>query len=152
MAHSLTTTQLLDLFFVLEVPFSNSYNALSPMGTLKRGYDVAQAAQTSAKTAIIAWLDDMAANDVTNGKTNGDGVQDELKSVLCQYAQVKFSIGSVQNGGVAGSNGMNYSFAEKRNQLGEYIKTLVPFYKNHEIKAKQLEDQGGRSSYIPFMR
>jgi hypothetical protein len=148
---TLTITQKLDLFTALEVPYATQYNSLSSMGSLSMQTDVGQAGQDAAKTKILQYLESFGLTAPTGADAvEYAAIETELKSLLDSFHRVRLSVGSVEGGQVSDVGGVTYSHEAKREQIKVNIQTIVPFYRHHEILAKQAMEARGVT--VPFIR
>lgn len=140
MASSLTIEQKIALFQALEVPFATSYNTVSEIGSLSAATSVAAAGQSAAQTAITTWLDTLSS---TNGET-------QLITLLNRWIAIGTKVASISTGSIGEMQGLSMDYRDERSLIAGWIKIIVPFYKFHEVLAKQMG--GGNSFTIPIMR
>jgi hypothetical protein len=139
MAWTLTTARKIALFEALEVPYSTSYNTLSGVATLSAQTDVSGASQAAAKTSIENYLAAATAADGEN----------ELITYLDRWIAIGTKVANVQGGSVGDLQGVTMNYEDEKRVLRERIKILVPYYKHHEVLAKQM---GVTGISIPIMR
>jgi RNA-binding protein YhbY len=107
------------------------------MGTLAAQHTVSNASQSAAKQAIETYV---------AGLTGAVG--DELKTALDQYDLIKFDVTSLDNGAVSDISNVTYTAEDKREAIAKYVRVIVPFFKHHEVIARQQ----GNNSTVTLMR
>ncbi len=121
----MTDTQTIDLFHCLEVPYSSSYAAVDGMGAAYV-QTANQPILSAAKSAILAFVAGMESLALT-----------DLGSLLDEYHDIRSVSFSMSGGSVGSITGINFSADAMRDQLKKRVQELVPYYKYHEILAKQ---------------
>jgi len=125
---ALTITQEVSLFQILEVPYYTGYYQTDGMGAVVASTNIPSSNAASAKTTILAFV---TANIV------GQSVEAELKTLLDDWATVGTTPAKMEGGSVGSITGLTYDYDKKRDHIERRVKFLVPFYKYHEVAAKQ---------------
>lgn len=127
MATNLTAAQIRSLFEVIEVPFATSYYTVDGIGSIGAQTDVSGGATGQAKTQILAFLDTRTTDDET-----------AIIALLIEYALVRLDVASITQGSVSENvNSASYSPDVKRARIKELMQIYVPFFRWHEVLAKQ---------------
>ena len=121
----LSGTQKLDLFHCEEIPYSTSYAAVDGMGAAYV-QTANQPILSAAKNAVIAYVDSMEAIAIT-----------DLKTLLDKYNLIRDVDFSMSGGSVGNIQGVSFSAEGSRLAIKRRVQELVPYYKYHEILAKQ---------------
>jgi len=122
MASSLTIAQKIALFEVLEVPYNEGYYSMNGMGTLSSDSDVSGTA-SNAKTEIETYLDTL---DSDSGET-------ELTAYINRWIAIGTKTPKIEGGSVGDVNGITFDYDHERSVIERRIRTIVPFYKHHEV-------------------
>jgi len=125
---ALASTALeITLHQVLEVPYTSNVTTLDGFGNLGPNFTM------NASAAILAYVNALNANTTT-----------ELSTLLTDWAAISTSPAKMEAGSVGSISGLTYDYAAKRAHIAERIKIIVPFFRHHEILAKQ--NQSGSCS------
>lgn len=134
---TLTESQKLTAFDILDVPYATSYAAVTGMG--EAYVQVAnQPILSAAKNAILSFLDSIS----------GTGTETDCKKIINDWQASRWNVGTITNGGPTDMNGLSYSWEARRNIQREEFKRRVPYYKYHEILARQQGECAGSSAPI----
>ncbi|HEY3322077.1 MAG TPA: hypothetical protein VGP72_16540 [Planctomycetota bacterium] len=136
----LTTSHRITLFTVLEVPYASTYNIVDAMATLAAAVEMGRAAMTSAKAQIEQYVD----NDLDAGALA------ELITLLDDWKAASTKTSELAQGAVGDISGISFNWGTKRQTIADRIKIIVPFYRLHEVLAKQAASAG--ASYIQMIR
>lgn len=122
---SLTKSQTLTLYTILEVPYSTAPHQVDPSGTFATPvYDSSITDLTRlAKTKIDAYI----ASDI---ETDAD-IEAVLVGLIAQYAALGTNVESV-NGSIGSLQGLEYSVAKERAEIQRQVLVIVPFFRYHE--------------------
>lgn len=127
----MTEPEIRTIFRMLDTPYSLGYNVVDGMGTLSASCDVAASSQGAAKTQILAAITALDGYTAT-----------VVSDLVSQYDNIKTKVGSIQ-GGIGDLQGVTYSFDDKRRLLSQNLQTYLPYYKQHEVLARQMGNSGG---------
>lgn len=131
---ALSATYIRNIFFILEVPYTTSYNTVNEMGVLSAATDVSGASQGAAKTAILASIAALGADEET-----------ELNTLCARWAVLGTTSINMQGGGVGSVQGVTFDYDKERAIIRERVKYILPYYKLHEVFAKRM---GGNSNSV----
>jgi|SRR5579862_6032687 len=136
---SLTVSQQISLFEILDVPYTDSYSVIDGMG---QAYStvINQPILGAAKQAILSFLNSIGGSDS----------ETKLITYLTEWDSIGLNVGRIESGGASDLQGLNYSWDEKRNLIAKRVRYIVPYYKYHEVLARQQDAQN--QSYIPLVR
>jgi hypothetical protein len=141
---TLTVQQKITLFYALQVPYSVGYTTIDAMGTLGAQVLISEPTQLAAKTLINDYLNSLGAAD----QTEFDALEVVLKDQLDQLTPLMSNAGQVAPTGGSSTTGVTFTWQEKKQAIIDQIKTIVPFYKYHEVLARRQ----GESVSIPMVR
>ena len=133
MASNLTDAQKLSLFEILDVPFATGHYTTSGMGTLSAQTSISSASQAQAKTEILSYLDGL------------EGLEQEtrLGTYITRWDALSTKQVRMTGGAVGQINGIDRDPEDERETIRQRVKLLVPFYKRHEVIAREA---GSRTS------
>lgn len=140
---ALTTPQKMALFQVLDVPIFTAYNTLSGVGTLSTESDMSAAGASAAKTAIETHLAALALDSA---------LEDELQSLLDSWISSGLKTTEISGGSVGDIAGVSFSEERKRELIRERVKLLVPFFRAHEIYAKNIGANSANNIFLGVIR
>lgn len=140
---ALTTSEKNALFQVLDVPIFTSYYSLSGVGSLGVSTDVAAAGATAAKAAIEAHLIELATDSL---------LEDELQLLLAEWVSTGLNTTELSAGSVADIGGISFSSDRKRDLIRDRVKLIVPFFRAHEIAAKNAANRAANNIIIDVIR
>jgi len=112
---------------ILEVPYASNVTTLDGFGNLGPNFTM------TASATILAYVNGLNANTTT-----------ELTTLLTDWSAISTTPAKMEAGAVGSLSGLSFDYSQKRAHIAERIKTIVPFYRYHEILAKQ--NQAGSSS------
>lgn len=127
MPNTMTDTQTTSLFHVLEVPYSTSYAAMDGMGAAYV-QTANQPILSAAKDAILSFVAGMETLAFT-----------DLQNWLNKWYLVADQVVNIASGGAGSLQGVNLNFADQRALYKQYVQDLVPYFKYHEILARQAQ-------------
>lgn len=125
---ALTTAEKNALFQILDVPMFTTYKTISGVGSLSVTTDLAAVGATAAKTAIETHLTALATDSA---------LEDELQALIAEWVATGLNVTEVTSGGIADISGVSFSSDRKRELIRERVKLIVPFFRAHEIAAKE---------------
>lgn len=137
----MTETRKVALFQILEVPYSTTLYTLANMGMLTHSTSFSAAGQSAAKTAIEATITEVEANAT---------LATDVLVDLDRWNTIRTSRVSITDGGADGIPGVRTDPEDELKAIRERIRVTFPYYKAHEVFAKELAAAGG--PIIPAVR
>jgi len=135
-APPLTADEIDSVFEVLEVPNVAGYSVLHNIGSVAvMAIPGVAAANTRINAAIVA----LADNSIL-----------VVRDLVAKWVDVRLKVGKMEAGSVGDLNGLSYTWDDYRTQVRRLMLSKLPFYKLHEVLAK--EEQGGGGLCIPVTR
>lgn len=123
------------LFQILDVPYFAGFYTLDGMGALSSLNDLSGASQGQAKSTILAYV--LANIEGTAGLLT------VLNTDLDRWIAIGSQVVRIEQGAAGNINGVTYDFRDERALIAERVRIMVPFYKYHEVLARQ---QNNRAS------
>ena len=132
---ALSDEQTVACFQILDVPLNTTVNVVSLGGALSSSTDFSAAGQSAAKTAIDTSLAALSADRET-----------VLKTELNRWIALGSRVVRIEGGGVGGISGASVDPEDERAKIRQRVLIILPYYKLHEIIAKQMQEQAPAAS------
>jgi len=136
MAVAMTVDRQIALFEALDVPYATQFNTLDGMGALSSQTDISNSTSGQAKTAILAFVASLE---------NMPSVVTVLNTYLDRWTTISTKVTAI-NGSIGEVSGVTYDYENERTLLAKRIQLLVPFYKWHEVLARQAGESKNKST------
>lgn len=140
---ALSAARDIALFQILDVPYFTGHYTLDGMGTLSNLQDTSGATANQAKTVILAYV-----------LANIEGTA-PLLLILTTDLDRWITIGSttvrMETGNVGTLGSVTLDYRDERALIADRVRIMVPFYKFHEVLARQ-KAAGGSGMNVGVIR
>ena len=117
---------MMDLFEVLEIPYAGASGEvfqLTQVGdAAATGITPDSIAMSKAWTLVYNWVSGMAESG-----------QDRLTGLLTSWRALGNDMSSIDGGNVGDISSFTYSSEATRDRIEKRVRTIVPFWRNHEV-------------------